>query len=444
VDIELHPGQSQIFSDLFVDKTCRFATAVCSRGWGKSFFAGTAATQATFELLDLHPSVPNKNVFIIAPTYTQVVDIYYPLLAYQLGLEAYCLKSSRDLGRFWFPNDVQLRLVSYEAVERLRGLGAYFVVNDEVSSWTKSLGLKEAWEGIIQPCIATRWSPERAKVYGAKSPGRGLTISTPKGYNFLYDMYNYQEKDNNWKSYHFDYKSSPYLDPDEIERIKHTIDPLEFASEYLASFEDSGNKVFYCFDRKLHVRKDIEDPSEEEDIHIGIDFNVGLMCSSAFVLRGKQPQFFDEFKGLPDTDHLAKAIIGRYKNGKRKIYVYPDPTGNSRKTSAAVGTTDFSILKSYGLHVLARSKSPGIIDSVKATNRKLRTAADEIDFCIHPRCEGTIKSLERTSWVDKNPDTAAIDKSEGVEHFSDSVRYPMEYLFPVLAGAPRVKRGSTF
>ena len=169
-----------------------------------------------------------------------------------------------------------------------------------------------------------------------------------------------------------------------------------------------------------------------------------LQASSVFAIRGKQPQFLDEFKNLPDTEELAKAIVGRYKNGRRKIYAYPDPTGRSRKTSAAVGRTDFSILQSYGIQTLARSSSPSIVDSVKAVNRKLLTAAGTTDLYVHPRCEGIIRSLERTSWVDNNPDTASLDKKAGEEHFSDSVRYPIEFLYPVQAGTKIVHRSSHF
>lgn len=454
--ITLHPGQSRVFEDLFVNKTCRYACVVCSRGWGKSFLAGVTGVKAIFELLDLHELIPNKNVYIIAPTYSQVTDIYYPLLAYQLGMSSYASRHSRDLGRFWFPQDVNLRLVSYEAIERLRGTGAYFVVNDELSSWTRTLDAKEAWQSIIQPCINTRWSPKRAALYRSNA-GRALTISTPAGYNFLYDMFNYQEQDKEWKSYHFDYTTSPFLDTNEIERIKHQIDPLKFAREYLANFEESGNNVFYTFNRKVHVISDLNvlmnnDPEdtgldyndflENEVVHIGIDFNVGLQCSNAFAIRGKKVHILHEFKGLPDTDSLAKAIIGRFPG--KKIHAYPDPTGNSKKTSAVIGTTDFSILQHHGIIVRAHPKSPPIVDSVNATNRMFKNAAGEVSLYIHSRCQGVITSVERTRWVENNPDTAAIDKSESIEHFSDSVRYPMHFLFPIRLGTRSTSRGFSF
>lgn len=448
MSINLHEGQSEVFEDLFVHQAARFAVVCCSRGWGKSFMAGATACTAIFELLELAPTVPNKVVYIIAPTYDQVTDIYYPLINYDLGMDRYAIKSSRDLGRFIFPYNVELRLLSYEAVERMRGKGAYFVVWDEVSSCKRGISPKEAWEGVIQPTIITRWSKKRATAFKARSPGRGLIISTPKGFNYFHEMHTYESSDRDWKSYHFDYKTSPFLDVDEIERIKRNIDPIEFASEYLALFKESGNSVFYCFDRKKNISSDLPyftpalDGDKGEDVHINIDFNVGLQCSSAMAIRGKQVHILDEFKGHPDTETLAIALKTKYQG--HRIFAYPDPSGRARKSSAPVGRTDFSILESHGIRCLAHPKAPPIIDSVAAVNKKLQNAAGDIDMYIHPRCTGVITSLERTRWVDNNSDTATIDKSEGIEHYSDGIRYGIEYLFPVQSGTKRVQRGFNF
>ena len=442
--VVLHPGQSTVFKDLFVNKSARFAVACAARGWGKSFFASVCAMTAVYELMAMDETVPNKNVYIVAPTYDQVRDIYWPILVYALGAEALAIHSRRDLGRFVFPNNVELRLVSFEAVERLRGKGAYFVVGDEISSWKKGIGAKAAWEGVIQPAIVTRWSKERSAYYGAPSPGRALNISTPKGYNFFQEMYHYEESDDSWKSYHYDYTQSPYIDPDEIERIRHTIDPIEFASEYLASFEDSGNNVFYCFDRKIHVRKDLDDFVLGEDVHAFIDFNVGIMATSIGAIRGNQLHLLDEMMGHPDTENLAIALRARYE--EHRVFVYPDPTGNARKTSAPVGRTDFSILREprFRYTLLARKKSPPIVDSVAAVNRKLMTATGDVGMYIHPRCVNTVKSFERTVWVDNNPNTATIDKSGGDEHYSDGVRYGVEWHWPIRTSTTKAIRGFGF
>lgn len=448
--IKLHPGQSQVYRDIFVEKKHRYFPVCCSRGWGKSYVAASIAVTAIFELLALDRNVPNKVVYIVAPTYDQVKDIYYPLINIDMGMEHYALRSSRDLGRFIFPNNVELRLISYDAIERMRGKGAYLVIWDEVSSCYHGITPKAAWEGVVQPCLTTRWSPAQAARFGAVSPGRAVFISTPKGYNFFKEMYDYAENDEDWKSYHFDFTKSPLLDPKEIEKLRHKLDPIEFASEYLADFKESGNSVFYTFDRKIHVRKDLEmftprgDEGRGEDVHVCIDFNVGLQCTSVFALRGKQIHIVDEFKGHPDTEALAMTLKHKYIDQGHKVYAYPDPSGRSRKTSAPVGRTDFSILTNAGIECLARSKAPPIVDSVNAVNRKLLTAAGDVGIYVRPECKGTIESLERTKWVDNRPDTATIDKSEGVEHFSDGIRYGVEFLFPVLSGTKAVHQGSTF
>jgi hypothetical protein len=439
--IKLHPGQSRVYSDLFVKQKTRYATVNCSRGFGKSYLAATAAMTAVAELMDLHRSVPNKDVYVIAPTFDQVTDIYYPLLAYDLGAEETANKSSRDTGRFWFPNNVNLRLLSYEAVERMRGKGSYFTVWDEVASCRKGIDPREAWESVIQPTMTTRWSPMRARMYGARSPGRALIIGTPKGYDYFHTLCHQYESDPMWSYYHYDYTQSPYLDAEEIEKAKANLDPIKFASEYLASFAESGNSVFYMFDRKTHVRE-LEDFKDGEDVHVGIDFNVGLQCSNAFAIRGKQVHILQEFKGHPDTESLAISLKTRFE-GKR-IYAYPDPTGRARKSSAPVGRTDFSILESYGIQCLARTASPPIVDSAAAVNRLLKNARNDVNLFVSPKCRGVIESLERTVWLDNNPNTATIDKSKNVEHFSDGVRYPMEYLFPVDSGVTRNRRGFGF
>jgi hypothetical protein len=448
--IKLHAGQSEAYEDMFLNMTNRFGAVCCARGWGKSYFLATAATTAVFELMDLPANVPNKRVAIIAPTYDQVTDIYYPLLVNDFGLDQYAIKSSQDQGRFIFDRNVELRLLSYEAVERMRGKGYYFVGWDEITSCKKGIDPKKAWESVIRPCIVTRWSEANAKRVGARAPGRALIASTPNGYDFFHEMFHFYENDPRWKSYHYDYTGSPFLDPNEIELLKATTDPRTFAAEYMAEFKDSGNSVFYMFDRKIHVNKDIpdfrppssKDANDGEDVHVGIDFNVGIQASSIFAIRGTQKHYLDEFMGHPDTETLAIALRARYKG--HKIFAYPDPSGRSRKSSAPVGTTDFAILEANGIRCIARSKAPPLVDSVNAVNAQLMNTKEDVNIYFHPRCVKTIESMERTRWVDNNPNTATIEKKEGVEHFSDGIRYAIEYLNPVNYGKKAVHRGFNF
>lgn len=425
---------------MFIDLSVRFGVAVCSRGWGKSFELAAGAVTSLFELFELGAKVPNKNVGIIAPTFDQVKDIYYPVLTNMFQLPAFAVKESRDLGRFIFPNQVELHLLSYEAVERMRGKGYYFLGIDEPSSMRN---LKENWENIMYPTISTRWAWMHAEMYGARSAGRGLFAGTPKGFNFLEEVYNYQDFDPEWKGWQFDYTKSPLLDPKEIAKLRDTMDPVRFASEYLALFKESGNSLFYCFDRSVHLQP-IVPPEPHEDIHCSIDFNVDKQCTGFFVLRGNQMQYFAEHRGSPDTQSLAEYINAKFKNGQRRILAYPDPSGKNRKTSSVVGVTDFSILTAAGIKVLARTQVP-VVDSVNAVNRKLMTANNVTDMYFDPKgCPELIRSMERTKWVEGNKDLALIDKTEDLEHFSDGVRYATDYLFPVRDVKVGVIQGSNW
>ena len=453
--IRLHPGQSEVFRDIFIDRKHRYGTVRASRGFGKSYLGGACAYKGVLELLALDASVPNKNVYVICPTYSQATDIYYPILEYQLGAGAHALSTSRADGIFKYPKDVVLRLVSYEAIERIRGTGAYLVIGDEVTSWKKKLTAKKAWEGVIQPCITTRWSPEAAARFNAVSPGRAIFISTPMGYDFFYDAEQYSTTDPDWGAWHFDYTQSPFLDVNEINKIRNQIDPIQFAREYKATFEDSGNNVFYMFNRKIHVSPDVPEfippdfsksPSDPdywgEDVHVSIDFNVGIMAATAWGIRGQQAHAIWDTKGAPNTEALAELLKAKFKG--HRVFCYPDPTGNSRKTSAAVGLTDIKILKSAGFTVLTRSKSPPIVDSVKAVNARLMNTNGEVNVYLRPECKGTIESLERTKWLENDPTLAVIDKSEGQEHFSDGARYFFEYRWKITAGTKVAARGFGF
>ena len=437
----VHSKQADVLNELFVSKMCRYSVVAASRGFGKSYLGAAAIATAASELTLLPSGVPNKVVHIIAPTHEQAVDIYYPILAYDLGLESvFRPGTSESTGKILLPNNTRIQLLSYEAVERMRGKGSYFVLWDEVSSCKKGMKPSAAWEQVIKPCITTRWSRKAALRVGAQSPGRALFISTPKGFNFFNTLWSNASHVKDWKAHRYDYTTSPYLDPAEVESMRDTMSAVDFASEYLADFKESGSSVFYCFDRDIHVT-DLQPLQDGETVYFGIDFNVGLQCTSVFVDRGGQMQVLDEMKGHPDTTELARRIAEKYKG--HRLVAYPDPSGKARKTSAPVGQTDFTILKQYGIEVLAKSVAPSIVDSVAAVNGKLKSASGLVGLLVDRKCRGVADSLERTRWVERNPDMACIDKSEGHEHFSDGIRYAVDWRYPIRKPAS-VVRGFSF
>jgi len=111
--------------------------------------------------------------------------------------------------------------------------------------------------------------------------------------------------DSDWKSYHFSYKDSPFLLDNVIEKAKITLDPVKFAREYEASFDESGTTVFYCFDRKTHVTSDIDKLQPGETVHACIDFNIGKHTSADV-----KPSEFRETPNVKTRATLSEARKG--------------------------------------------------------------------------------------------------------------------------------------
>ena len=164
MSINLHAGQSEVYEDLFVNQTCRFSVVNCSRGWGKSYMAATAGVTAVFELLELDLRVPNKTVYIIAPTYDQVTDIYYPLINYDLGMEDYALRSSRDLGR---PGIPRFQAGGQRSVARLRQL-QYDPIGELVENYRKLKLEVERQEKIRDGVIVELTATGKPRSYRAE------------------------------------------------------------------------------------------------------------------------------------------------------------------------------------------------------------------------------------------------------------------------------------
>lgn len=111
--------------------------------------------------------------------------------------------------------------------------------------------------------------------------GDAWFMSTPKGKNFFYDLYNYPEKYDDWASWRMPTVSNPFIDPKEIEAAQGQLDPLTFAQEYLADFvTDTLDSWAYCFDAVKHIGETVLDRRKE--VFLSFDFNRNPICCSIF------------------------------------------------------------------------------------------------------------------------------------------------------------------
>ena len=422
-EVTLFPFQMDIMTH-----EARFKIVAAGRRTGKSYLACVMSMNKAV-------TKPGSRTIIVSPTHTMAKEAVWSNLKL-ITNPAYIKKTIETTLDMYFINGSRISLKSADNPDSLRGISPSpdFVVLDE---W--AFAKPKAFQEVILPML----SDPMVK-------GELLAISTPKGLNS--DFYKMWEQGNDpthkeWMSWQF---AAEDVRPDMREEIKlarATLDPKTFEQEFRASWLTTGHMVFNQFKPHIHMVDDLEPFAEGEAIHVAIDFNVAIMAASVFALRGEQMHFLDEYSGDANTNELIESIKSDYPG--RQIVVYPDPSGKARKTSAATGITDISLLRAAGFKVCVRNGHPTIKDSVNAVNRLLLDANGNTRmFFDKKNCPETIKSIMGTEWKEKanseDMDTATIDKSQGVEHWSDGVRYASEWLFPITNSGRKVFTGNRF
>lgn len=179
--------------------------------------------------------------------------------------------------------------------------------------------------------------------------------------------------------------------------------------------------VYNCFDRIKCSTLAVDDG--REPVHIGMDFNVTNMSAVCCVLRanGDEIHAIKELVKIYDTPAMINAINAAFPG--RKITVYPDASGDSRK-SVNASVTDISLLRAAGFSVQVNGANPRVKDRVMSVNSAL---AHEHLF-ISPACMETILDLEQLTYNDQGEP----DKSLNRDHRADALGYLVNKIKPVV------------
>ena len=304
-----------------------------------------------------------------------------------------------------FENGAELSVKGADNEHNLRGVGLTRVVMDEMA-YIKP----HVWEEIVYPMLTI-------------SQGSALFIGTPNGYDSMYDMYlRGQGGNEDWRSWQFRTVDGGFVPADEIRKAKKTMDPVLFAQEFEASFEITGNRAAYNFDRTIHCKKAGELSNE---LWWGIDFNVDYMTAvRACQYTNGTIHYFHEIRlKNSNTDELAIEM----KKIAPNIECFPDPAGASRSTTSR--RSDHHILMDHGFIIRAKRSHPSHIDRLNALNRKLKDAEGNVSMTVDPKCTYLIKDLEQCQRDKKG----GLDKSSiDLTHALDAASYAISYKFPVI------------
>ena len=385
----LTPAQKIIAKDRH-----RFRVLNCGRRFGKT-------TLATEEIKGKALSKPSR-ISYIAPTYQQSRDIAWQILLNELKpiikkvnesrleLTVHTTKGGESL--------IQLR--GWESIETLRGQKFDLLILDEVAMmrnyWIN-------WEEVIRPTLTD-------------TKGEAMFISTPKGFNHFYDLYNKEKSDSDYKSFHFTSYDNPYLPIEELDKAKEEIPEDRFAQEYLADFRKTEGLVYPEFDRDRHVVKELPEIMISEWI-AGVDF--GYTNPTAIVKMGIDQDhnywITDEWYKTQQTNPQIIEAIGRMGINA----VYPDPEAPDK----------IQELQNAGINCREVVKGK---DSVINGINKVRELFKQGKIKILNSCGNLIWELETYRYPDKKP-----DKNENElpikenDHAVDAMRYALTNNVPV-------------
>lgn len=368
----------------------RFKVVNCGRRFGKTTLA--------IEEIKGKVAAGKTKIAYIAPTYQQARDIAWEMLKREFrGADFNESRLEIRVGK------AVIVLRGWESIETLRGQFFDFIVIDEVASMRN---FNIYWQEVVRPTLTD-------------TRGKVMFISTPKGFNHFYDLFN--TKDEDYQSFHFTSYDNPFIPKEEIDKAAKEIPEDRFAQEYLADFRKTEGLVYKEFDRSRHLISGEMAEGRERfiDTILGIDFGYTNPSSIIPIKIDSDNHYWileEWYKTGQTTEQIAEQAK-LYKPTK----VYPDPAEPDR----------IEILSKSGLNCRDVSK-----DTVAGVDR-VRELFKQNRIHIHPDCHNLIHELETYRYPEKKPDKNEEEKPvKENDHALDALRYALYMVSPIMEPTP--------
>ena len=237
-----HTSQRKVINTILKDPA-KFHIATIGRQWGKSLMG---MNLALYWMINNGPC----KVLWVSPVYSQTSKVHKEM--YSAIASSGIVKSNNfSDNRIELKNGSEIVFRSAERYDNIRGMTMDYGIIDE-AAFMKD----DAWKEAIRPVFAVR---------GKKV----LFISTPKGKNWFYDLYQLGLSPDNdrYKSYTGSSYETPFISEDEIEDARKTLPEQVFRQEYEAKFIDASGEVF----QNLQQCQVDQWPRQSGKIYCGID-----------------------------------------------------------------------------------------------------------------------------------------------------------------------------
>ncbi|CAB4183309.1 Terminase-like family [uncultured Caudovirales phage] len=315
-----HPAQMPI-----VNAKERFIVVCAGRRFGKTKIAAKIAIRECQK--------PGRVVWWVANTYKNVVRGYREVLRQippgiltKTPPPASVAASGRLVLNF--PGGTRFEFYSGENPDAMAGEGVDYVVVDEAA-----LQREIVWTQTIRPTLMD-------------NNGGGMMISTPRGRNWFYNVYNRGQDPEykDWASWRFTTADNPFIDASEVAEMEKTLPAAMFEQEVLAQFISDAGSVFRLRDDS--VRKLVE---PEGHVFLGIDLakHRDFTVFTASRESDRQPCWHERFNAVSwpmQKDRIISAVHAIEDAGATGVTVIMDSTG--------IGDVIFDDLEGEGLDIV--------------------------------------------------------------------------------------------
>lgn len=266
----------------------RFRCLAAGRRWGKTLLGSAECTGVAVE---------GGRAWWVAPSY-KMANVGWRGLT-QLARQIPGTLIREVDRRITYPGGGWAEVRSADDPQSLRGEGLDLAVFDEFA-FTKAA----AWTEAIRPALSDR-------------RGRALFISTPKGHNLFWQLYNRGDDplEPEWESFQYPSSANPYLDPTEIEEQREKTPERIFRQEYLAEFIADAGGVFRRVAEAAISRE--RGPSVGEQYAVGVDWGKhhDFTVITVIEIGSKDVVAFDRFNQIDYQVQIGRlsAIVEKYR-----------------------------------------------------------------------------------------------------------------------------------
>lgn len=382
ITIKLTPKQLEVVRD-----NHRFKVVCAGRRFGKSVLA---------RMIMLGWAKEPGLYWIVSPTHQQGKDIHW--------MQGFRQEIPREFVRKWtesptpeveLTNGAVIQLKSAEDPDRLKGVKLRGLIVDEIAvmrNWTW------IWEEALRPTLTDYSSP-------------AVFISSPKGYNHFWDLFNQQDKDPQFKSFKFTSYDNPNIPSSEIDSAKVTLSEDYFAQEYMAEFKTYTGLVYKAFSREKNV-KELKDFKPVYYIR-GLDRGFRNPTASCMIAVDKDDVWYqiDELYETGLTNPPLAERLKQMREGKDIEF----------STMDSASASDIADLQTLGEDFLPVSKESGesrqnyvMYKVAKLTERLMSNK-----YFVHPKCTSTIMEFEKYRWKEKRNNLQDGNEIEEPEKSND-------------------------